>query len=181
MKFKDLGITTPQDLLIYLQKNVKYGFTHGGKVFTEEEPTFMENFNKFYKIKLGKNLIKSGYGVCWDLTEFERLFFEEYGIEHECYFFLSFKNRQEGGPTHTFTLFKQNEKWCWFEFSWAYCRGIWEYETKEEALENILERFAKNCGKSKENIEAYKIDKVRKPLNAYEIVNHFMAGEKISI
>ena len=178
--FKKIGIKSIQRLMQYFIDNFNYGFVYKNKIFTNAEPDFYKKFDKFYKIRLGEDLIKHKYGICWDFCELERLFFLQNNIEHECYFIESFINREEGGPTHAFTLFKQKNKWFWFEYSWSgYC-GIWEYNSKDIALQDILLKFEKYYNRKKENIRIYKTSKVTKRLNSFEFVEHCLKGDKIN-
>lgn len=181
MIFKDRGINTPKDLMRFLEGNLQYGFTYKNKIFTEDNPNFDNEFNKHYKLRLGEDFIKSGYGVCWDFCEFERLFFIEQGIEHECYYLESFISREEGGPTHTFALFKQKDKWYWFEYSWYMFRGIHEYRSKEEALTDILDKYYHHNAGISNNIDVYKINQITKRLDAYEFVEYCEHQEKLEI
>ena len=105
----------------------------------------------------------------------------ENNIEHECYFIESYINREEGGPTHTFALFKQNNKWYWFEYGWFYHRGIWEYSSKEEALKDIFSKFEHFYDNKLINIAMYKTSKVTKRLDAFEFVEHCLMGQKLEI
>lgn len=179
--FNKLKITTPQELMKFFEDNMQYGFTYRNKVYTDFEHDFQENMDKFYKIRLGKDFIKSGYGVCWDFCELERKFFTENNIEHKCYFIESYLNRKEGGPTHTFAIYKQNEKWYWFEYSWVYHRGIWEYNSIDETLKDILNKFEKFFDKKLINIGLYETEKVGKRLNAFEFVEHCLNGKKVNL
>ncbi len=177
MEFND--IKTPKQLMKYLSANFKYGFTHKNKIFTEDTPDFQDKMDQLYKLRTGKNFIKSGYGVCWDFCEFERDFFKQNNIYHECYFIFSFKNRKDGGPTHSFTIYNKNNKWFWFEYSWFTFRGIWEYNTKEEALNDIKTKFLQN--NNVKSLEMYKINKAKAGLNTFTYIEHCLNGEKIEI
>ena len=178
--FNKYNVKTPQELMKFFEDNMQYGFTYRNKVYTDLEPDFQENMDKFYKIRLGEDFIKSGYGVCWDFCELERKFFTENNIEHKCYFIESYINRKEGGPTHTFAIYKQNNKWYWFEYSWFYHRGIWEYSSIDEALQGILNKFDEFYNKKLINIGLYETEKVSKRLNVFEFVEHCLNGKKIS-
>lgn len=180
MDFKKYKIKTPKDLMTFFEKNMKYGFTYRGKVFLENAD-FCENMNKYYKIRLGEDFIKSGYGVCWDFCELEREFFLSQHINHECYFIEGFLNRAEGGPTHTFALFEEKGKWFWFEYSWFAQRGIWEYATKQQALKDVFHKYAQGNRIKPEDLRLYKIDKIKTRLNAEECVDHYLNGEEIDI
>lgn len=176
-----MGVNTPQELMQYFINNFKYGFVYRHKVFTDIENDFQKNMDKLYKIRLGEDFIKHKYGVCWDFCELERLFFIEKNIEHECYFIESYINSEEGGPTHTFALFKQNNKWYWFEYSWFYCRGIWEYNSKKDALKDILSKFKYFYDDKLINISIYKTKKVTKRLDVFEFVEHCLKGDKVNL
>ena len=65
MNFKEKGITTSQLLMQFLEKSMKYGFTYRGQVFTNDQVGFQEKMDKFYKIRLGEDFVKNGYGVCY--------------------------------------------------------------------------------------------------------------------
>jgi len=179
--FKKLKINSAEDLMKYFKANMNYGFIYRHKIFSDLEQDFQENMNKLYKIRLNKDFIKNKYGVCWDFCEFERLFFDTMKIEHECFFIESYLTETIGGPTHTFTIFKEKTKWYWFEYSWFYHRGIWEFNSKEEAIKNIIEKFKNFYNNKLININLYKTSKVTKRLNAYEFVNHCLSGQKIQI
>ena len=125
--------------------------------------------------------IKNKYGVCWDFCELERLFFLQRNIEHDCYFIESCVKGQNGGPTHTFALFKQNNKWYWFEYSWFYHRGIWEYDSKDAALKDILTKYEQFYDNNLVDVNLYKTNKVTKRLGVFEFVDHCTEGRKIRI
>lgn len=177
--FKDNNIKTPQELMQYFNNNFKYGFIHRNKIFTDDEPDFQENMDKFYRIRLGKDFIKHKYGVCWDFCELERLCLLEYDLKHECYFIESHTDDEKNGPTHTFVLYTENNKWYWFEFSWFCYRGIWQYNTKSDALKDILLKFKNFFDNNLVNINIYKTTKVTKRLNTFEFINHCLKGQKI--
>lgn len=179
MNFKKYNLNTPQQLLDFMQANMQYGFTYRGKVFTGQD--IDDNFDKLYKLRLGEDFIKSGYGVCWDYCELGREFFAKTGVQHECYCLESFTSRAEGGPTHTFALYKQGKVWYWFEYAWSdYC-GIHKYNTKQEALKDIFAKFAKSNNKKQSEVRLYKTSKVTKRLNSYQFMQHCLNCPKIDI
>jgi hypothetical protein len=138
--------------------------------------------NKFYKIRLGNNLIKSSFGVCWDTAEFERLFFEENKIEHHVYFMNTLFNLADGGPTHTCLIYKKNNEWIWFEYSWWSEKGIHKgFKTIQDALKEIKKKFLISHNNRNGKVHLYEYPKVTKRLNAYEFVQKhcLLKGKKI--
>lgn len=181
MDFKKLNITTPKKLLEFCRNKLNYGFTYRGKIYTDNKPDFNDNMNKFYKLRKGENFIKSGYGVCWDFCEFERDFFVNTGIKHECYFIVNFLIRVQGGPTHTFLIYEQNGKWFWFEYAWFNYRGIWQYNSREDALCDIVNKFINLNAQQYNHTELYKTKSAKAGLNTFTFCEHCFNGEKIDI
>ena len=180
MSKKEEKIETPKQLMNFLNKHINYGFTYQDQVFLESED-FGKQMDKFWKLKTGNDLLDSGYGVCWDLSEFEREWFEKLKITSECFFFMAFLSRNEGGATHTFLLYEKDANWFWFEFSWEMHRGIWKYESKESALADIIEKFCQCYNKGCHQVEVYRTRKAKAGLNTFEFVEHCLSGEKIEI
>lgn len=181
INFKSYGIETPQDLMIFFKNNMKYGFVYRNKVYTDLEPDFQKNMDKFYKLRLGDDFIKNKYGVCWDFSELEREFLASANIEHKCYFIESFVNREEGGPTHTFALYKNKDKWFWFEYAWQYYRGIHEYNSLNEALKDIVEKFELFYDRKVFNVRVYEIGKFKKRVNTYEFVEQCIQSGPLNL
>ncbi len=181
MNFEKYNIFTPYDLMNFFEKNLKYGFTYRGVAYTDEDENFQEKMNEHYKIRLDEDFIKSGYGVCWDFCELERQFFIENKIPHEC-FFIESCVKYATSPTHTFCLFQNGDKnWCWFEYSWANEKGIKEYKTKEEALQDVVKRFREYCecfGQLAE-LKIYKTRAITKRMDFNEFIDRCREGELI--
>jgi len=51
-------------------------------------------------------------------------------------------DKEEGTdlPTHSFLAYKKGEKWCWFEHSFGKYRGIHEYGSLEDMIEDIKKK-----------------------------------------
>ena len=179
MDFKKYDIKTPQDLMKYFKTNMKYGFVYRNKIFTENEPDFQRNMDKFYKLRLKEDFLNKKYGVCWDFCECEREFFEFADIPHRCFFIESFLNRKDGGPTHTFALYSENNRWFWFEYAWQFHRGIHEYNSIGDALRDIIEKFAKFYQKDILQVRIYEFSKLRKRVNTFEFVEHCITSNRV--
>ncbi len=179
MDFKKFGITTPKELMNYFKANMKYGFKYRNKIFTDLEPDFQQNMDKFYKLRLGEDFLKSKYGVCWDFCVLEDEFFKSAGIEHKCYFIESLLNKNDGGPTHTFALFKEKENWFWFEYSWQYYRGIHKYNSIEHALDDILTKYKSFYDNKLYAVKLYELPKFKRRVDVYEFVESCTKSKRI--
>jgi hypothetical protein len=131
-------IQTPEELLSFLEGNISYGFIgKNDKVYAHDDKDWDADFDKEYFLQSPEELLGSGHGVCWDTVELERRWFSEHGFYPETYFMMYAK---EGGtklPTHTFLIFEKNGTWFWFEHAFADHRGMHEYPSREELIEDV--------------------------------------------
>lgn len=95
------------------------------------------NLNENYRLQSPKEVIKSGFGVCWDQVELERFYFNGHDIK--TYFLAYYDNKN--CPTHTFLTFEKQGKYYWFEHSYEKYRGIHEYNSKKELLLDVRSKF----------------------------------------
>lgn len=76
-----------------------------------------------YIVKLPKDVLKSGKGICYDIVELERKLFNY--INYKFKTFFAYENLPiTNSLTHTFLVFKENNKYFWFELSWESYKGI---------------------------------------------------------
>lgn len=181
VNFKKYGISSPQDLMDYFEKNMQYGFVEGKKIYTESEPNFQEEMDKHYKLRLGEDFLKNKYGVCWDFCVLEREFLRQAGIENQCYFIEGFLNRQDGGPTHTFAIYKQGKKWLWFEYSWFCYRGIHEYDSLEEALDDVVKKFKSFYDVQFDKIKVFELPEFDRRLDTFEFAEKCLQGKEVIV
>ena len=174
-------LQTPEELMQFMSANLKYGFVNDDdKVFVT--PDELRQMEQHYKIRLGDDLIKNGYGLCWDQAELQRLFFEKNNIPHECYFTANYNSQKRLGRTHTFLLYKDGDKTKWFEHAFGLQRGIHEYDSKQQALDEILCKLiqiAVKEGSEVARVEMFKYPKVTKSLTPSDFIMHCRSGERL--
>ena len=179
--FDKYKIKTCDDLLSYLSKNLNYGFVANKIIHKDTDNDFSQKMNKLYQIRLGEDLIKTGYGVCWDFCELERLFFEEKNIPHRC-FFIKSNLKNNLGPTHSFLIYKEKKNYYWFEFSWQKYKGIHQYLSIKEAINDILKKFIQYYNNLEiQNIDIYLIPKITKRLHSSEYIKLCLSSKKINL
>lgn len=172
-------INSPQELLNFMSNNIKYGFVgKNGKKYTNQDS---EDWNDWYEqclVQTGDQVLNTKVGTCWDQVELERLWFENHNYEIKTIFIWFEINYENDYPTHTFLLYKKNNKWYWFENSFESCRGIHEFNTIEEAVEYVKTKqfeYAISIGvakqEDKELIKDYEYFKLVSPLNVDEYIN----------
>ena len=140
--------------IMKIMNTIEYGYLDDDKnniVYSTEK--WDNEFYKFYRLLTPDELLKNKCGVCWDQVELERKLFNENNIKIRTYFI--YINDGENLPSHTFLTFENNNHHYWFEHSWNNYKGIHEYETEPEFLNNIKELFLKEHNYVSDNSKLY--------------------------
>jgi len=170
-------------LILEKMKDINYGFVDNNKnIYPDNE----ENWNKYgkdYILQSPETLLNSKHGVCWDQVELERYYLEKNNIKFSSYFIVNYDNKIF--PTHTFIIVKNKDKLFWIEYSWKPHRGIHEYNTLNDALKDIKNKFDEMI-KSKYNINnnetiIYEYKKPNYNISSIEFFKHCEKGIKESI
>ena len=165
-------------LFQFLQKRVEYGWIDqsGQKHHGINDPYS-------YQLQTPEELLKNRCGICWDITEVSRSFFEEmtaYVIET----YYLFYDDGEGCPCHTILIFYNNNKVYWFEPMFqdlnCYYSGIHPYNNFEELKEDFIKIFLKFSwlqntiprNYNPQNLKLYQYQKPTKHINGFEMRNH---------
>ena len=170
-------IKTPKEFLEYMNNNITYGFIgKNGKKYQNfsSEEWFEEGI-----VQNGEEVLKSKIGTCYDQVELERLWFENHHFEVKTIFIWFEVDYENNYPTHTFLVYKENQKWYWFEHAFEDCRGIHEFESLEKAIQTVTSKqleYAISIGIAKESdkklIKSYEYMKITKPMDIEEFLNH---------
>lgn len=132
--------------------NIEYGFPDedGSNIMTKDFDRWDNDFFEFYYLQTLEELQQSKIGVCWDLVELERKLFEDEGVSVSTYFICSYNDEEL--PSHTILVFKSNEEYFWFEYSWGQMRGIHKYNDISSLLEDVVDKFVSFHGITEEGI-----------------------------
>jgi len=120
-------------------------------------------------------LIRSKLGVCWDQTELERLFFNQY-IEIP-YLIYYIQSKNENAASHTFLEYMTNNKFYWFEHSWYDYRGIHEFKSHKELISHVTKihtEYHKCSG-----FDMYVLDRPKYGISCQQFMDFAVSGKKI--
>ncbi len=182
------NIKTPNELLRYMQQNIKYGFvSKTGKIY--DNPQSTEWKNDWYLncvVQSGNEVLNTKHGTCWDQVELERKWFEENNYNFKTIYIWFEVNRPSNLPTHTFLVFEENNKFYWFEHSFFDNQGIHEFETINDAIEHVKKeqlKYAIKTGRATTSdykyITAYKYSKPLPNLNVDNYIKHVTSTNTI--
>ena len=129
-----------EEEIMKIMNQIEYGFLdeNGFNIINNTEKWDNE-FYQFYYLLSPDELLEKKVGVCWDQVELERKLFNNHNVEVETYFIYA-ENRDEL-PSHTFLIYKKNNKFYWFEHSWNRYKGIHEYDSLKKLLIDVRDKF----------------------------------------
>ena len=165
--------------IMNLMENIEYGWVDKNNYsHNKTDETFLDN----YKLQSPKETIKSKVGVCWDQVELERYYFKGNDWNIKTYFIVHYDD--DKCPTHTFLTFEKQDKYYWFEHSWKRFKGIHGYNTIQELLFDVKDKFIKyelNNNYNENCLNIYNYKKPKNHLNILEFHKHCESGVKISL
>ena len=141
-----------------------------------------EDFDSLYKLQSPKETLNNKVGVCWDQVELERYLFEKENIEFKTYFIVYYS--ENICPTHTFLIYNIDNNYYWFEHSWEKYRGIRKYNSENNALKDIKEKFINDELNNKyddTNLFIFKYTKPRYRISVLEFYHHCENGEEVIV
>lgn len=134
-------ITSPSELLDYMNQNILYGwFDYNGKPHVNN----MKDFRKLYRTSSVADTVSSKLGTCIEQTRLEKEVFQKLDIPCKMFALRSYGLEEQTGDEvkmHCFLLFYINEKCYHFEHANPLVQGIHEYEDEESAIESITQYY----------------------------------------
>lgn len=167
-------IKTPQELLEFMS-GIEYSWMDKkGNFHTDIIPEMYET----YSLMSPEEVLKHKKGICVDQSEFEREWFTKNNYEHKVMVIQI--ERQDSKPGHQFLIYKENNKYYWFENAWHNERGIHEYNSYEELINDIKKRFIFQNDITKEELDKLEIfEQPKLPYHlSYEEMDKYKQEEK---
>lgn len=175
MKYED--INTPEELLKYMD-NITYGFiSNEGKIYTEpDSDEYKKNWYIKGIVQDGEGVINSHIGTCYDQVELERKWFDEHFYSYKTYFIWYEHDTDKSLPTHTFLVYKKDNKYYWFEHSFKSNKGIHEFYNLNDLFNTVYEEQNKYMGDNKYNncIRRIEYTKPNKNISIEEYLDHIL-------
>ena len=182
------NIKTPKELLNFMSNNINYGYLgKNGKVYHDDDPNFDLDWFEQYILESKDDVLTNLYGNCWDQVEFERDWFLKNGYEIKTIFEMVKLDYDNEYPTHTFLVYKDYNKWCWFENADFCNRGIHKFNSYDELLTyqyNKYLEYLKTFSITSDEIEKIIITEFAKPKehsSASEYLNYVINSNQITI
>ena len=170
------SIKTPKELLKFMSNNISYGyFGKNGKIYNFDDEDFNKKWKDEYILESSEDVLKNKIGTCWDQVEFERDWFSKHNYEFKTIYHQVILNYDNPYPTHTFLVYKENDKWYWFENAWDDQKGIHEFNTFDELLKFEYQKYLKKLKEysiKDEEIAKIKYFEYSKPNSHINVINY---------
>lgn len=140
MTIKDvLELKTPDDLWHYIHDNIKYGWTNKKGEFREYGDP--RQFDEYY-FHSPEETVERKSGLCGDQVLLEKMWFDNKKIEnHIVKFGFKADDGKRIGGGHVFLAYVQNNKYYYFENSFAPCANIVEFDSFDELVGTAIASY----------------------------------------
>ena len=186
-------VNTPEELLNFMDY-IRYGFYgNDDKEYindgTEESnQIFQEACLTEYSLANKDKVLKYRLGQCFDQTELERTWFKEHNYEFKTIFIWFLFDHENTYPTHSYLIYKDNNKYYYFEHSDYVNRGIYEFNSYEEAIRFQMNKhieYTKNMGnvvddEIMKHIHIYEYNEPSSNITFYEYIDHILDSKEIT-
>ena len=153
-------IKTPEDVLKFMNKNIKYGWLD---INNEEHIGNMKNFRRIYRTSSLDEVLSHGMGCCIEQVYLMKYLLDKINVKNKMfctrvYEGKDFNNLDEEEHMHCFILYYTNNKVFQMEHpNWERI-GIYEFKTEEEAIKKINDYYVELAeGKSRPVTEFYEV------------------------
>ena len=179
-------VKTPEELITFLDENISYGVIdrNGNRLHDSSKKEFQDVCNKDWKVRPVFKILDDGIGHCYDQVEVERYWFEQNGYMVKTFWVTAYQEEiKNSGFSHTYLIYKDNEKWKLFEHSDYNNKGIYEFNSLIEAIvwqKSKQIEYAKSCVKptTKYDVVVYEYSKPKVGLNMTEYLK-FVTDSKV--
>ena len=163
--------------ILKLMNEINYGWVDkDGNKHVDDFDTFSDD----YLLQSPKELLNNKVGICWDQVELERYYFSNCDCKIRTYFIVNYDN--DNCSTHTFLTYEKDDSFYWIENSWEMFRGIYEYSSLKDLLDEVREKFIEqeiDDNVSKYNIVIYEYSKPKYNISVKEFFKHCESGKVI--
>jgi hypothetical protein len=165
-----------ENQIMNMMNEIEYGWIdkNGNKNYVVDE-----SFSDNYFLQSPKQLLDTKIGVCWDQVELERRLFKNSKCELKTYFICHYDG--DRCPSHTFLTYVKNNKFCWFEHSWANFKGIHEFDNEKQLLDEVKNKFILEELNGEYNENNLIIREYSKPKYGINVKNSYNHCEKNKI
>ena len=186
-------VKTPDELL-KLMDDIKYGiYGNDNKVYIndgtkESNKIFQWACINQYGLANKDKVLKYGVGQCFDQTELERAWFREHNYEYKTIFIWFLFDYEKTYPTHSYLIYKDNDKYCYFEHADEMNKGIYKFDSYIDAIKYQMNKhidYTEKNGNIVDNeiikhLHIYEYDEPKSNISFDEFIDHILESKEIT-
>lgn len=141
-------IKTPEDIFVWMEDHIRYGWldTEGNRHIDE-----MKNFRKLYRTMSIEEILKEKIGTCIEQVWLMKVLLDRIEMPNKMFCYRVFESddfheMDAEEHMHCFVLFFRNNRCYHLEYPAYKNKGIWKYDTEQEALKVITDHYIKLRG-----------------------------------
>lgn len=141
-------IKTPQDILDFMDENIKYGWID---IYGKKHIDSMEDFRKLYRTMSVEEILKYKIGTCIEQVLLMHYLIDKINISNKMFCCRIYEpdeydNLEEDEHMHCFVLYYLDNKVYHIEHPNFERKGIYEYSSENEALKTIIDYYIQRRG-----------------------------------
>ena len=163
-------LKNPNELMNFMDEKIKYGWIGKDGELRENS---VEGFLNNYRVSSLEEILENGYGTCFEQVELEREFFSRQKITSSSYMIIA------SHMVHSFLVFEMEGKFYRFEHSSWKNKGIYEFDSIDNLLQNTVELFMNNHKiKSAKRITLISYSKLRENIDLKDMKEELLSNRK---
>jgi hypothetical protein len=136
-------IKTAKDVFQYMLDNIEYGWLD---IYGEKHLNTMKEFRRIYRTMTLEEILENKIGTCIDQVKLMHYLLDKIGVKNKMFCCRIFEpddygNLEEEEHMHCFVLYYENGKVYHMEHPNFYRKGIYEYNSEEEAIKAIVDYY----------------------------------------
>lgn len=180
-------IKTPLELLDYMDRHLVYGFKgRDNHIYTlEDDEAFEEGVKTEWRLLSSEEIVKNGYGHCFDQVEVERDWFQENNYKVHTLFVMFCLEDKNPYTMHTYLIYEENEKFYLFEHADGPRKGIKAFDSLKDAIFYQMENhlivnndIQKLTKKEIESLHVFEYDKPPLGVDMYGFMDYVLDNGK---
>ena len=142
------NIKTPEDILEFMKEHIKYGWLD---INNDEHIGNMKNFRKLYRTATTRETLEYGIGTCIEQVKLMSELLNKIKIPNKMfctrvYEGEDFNDLDSEEHMHCFVIYYLDDKVFQIEHPNFEKKGIYEYNSEEEAIKTIVDYYIKLRG-----------------------------------
>lgn len=168
-------INNPEQLYTYMKYYIQYGFISNKdfKPYVRKKVNNDDLYEKIlfdtYYLQSPEELLKSGYGICYDQVELERYWFCKHNYKVFTYY-TPYHN-------HAFLIYKDGSNYYAFERTIKKYNGIYQASSLDDAITNYKRKQLQYT--SILDIDLYPYEKISFGCNVYEFIDEVTKEKRL--